>query len=147
MSDTFATTAWTDRLAAALTDAAAVRTASVDWVYGPIAIVADASAEPAVGAVAFVLDLHAGDCRGVAPIEVSDAARLPFVFGGSFERWKAAFAGELSIVDAVLDSKLRFAGDLPVVVRHRDLFAAIGAAGATLDSAWPQDAVAEPANA
>lgn len=147
MSDTFATASWTDRLATALTDSTALRTAAVDWVFGPITFVADASADPAVDAAAFTVDLHAGACRGAAPVAVDGAARMPFVLGGSLARWKSVFAGELAIVDAVLDSKLRFAGDLPVVVRHRDLFAALAAAGAGLDTAWPQDAVAEPANA
>lgn len=141
---TFAASDWTSDLATALDGSAAVRTASVSWVFGPLVLVVDADQELGFEATAIRLDLHEGSSRGVRTIPARDASRSPFVFTASLARWRSIFASELSLVDAVLDSRVRLAGDLPTIARHRDLLDAVAAAAGSVDTAWPEPA---PANA
>lgn len=137
---TFAASDWTSDFAAALDGSADVRTASASWVFGPIVLVVDADPELGTETTAIRLDLHAGTSRGVRTVPPRDASRAPFVLGGSVARWKSIFGSELSIVDAVLDSRLRLAGDLPTIARHRELLDAVAAAGGSVETAWPEPA-------
>ncbi|MCB0878582.1 MAG: hypothetical protein KDC46_06335 [Thermoleophilia bacterium] len=147
MSASFASSSWADQLGSALSASPTLRSEAADWVFGPVLLVVDADAEHDVAAAALRLDLNAGECRGVSTVPVEDAARNPFVVEGTLARWKSVFGGELSLVDGILDSKLRLSGDLPTVTRHRAMFDALVAAGGELETTWPQDEVAEPANA
>lgn len=139
MSASFASTDWAASLHERLQDSAAVRTGSVTWIYGPIALVVDADAEHGLEAAALRLDVHEGSVRGVAVLDPAEAARCPVAIGGSLARWKAIFGGSLSIVDGVLESKLRVRGDLPMLARHRALLDAIAAAGGELETAWQDE--------
>ena len=145
MTASFASAAWAEQLATRLQESASVRTESMSWVFGPIAFVVDADAEHGLEATAVRIDLHEGTSRGAEVISVADAARTPFVLGGSLARWKAIFGGSLALVDAVLDSRLRATGDLPTLARHRGLLTAIAAAGGEVDTAWQDEQ--EPASA
>lgn len=135
----FASAAWAEQLATRLQESASVRTESMSWVFGPIAFVVDADAEHGLEATALRIDLHEGTSRGVEVISSADAARAPFVLGGSLTRWKSVFGGSLTLVDAVLDSRLRATGDLPTLARHRGLLAAIAAAAGELDTVWQDE--------
>lgn len=141
----FASKDWADSLGSRLQESARVRTDSVTWVHGPIALVADADPEHGFEATALRLELHEGTVRAVSVIEPATAARCPFVVGGSLAHWEAVFSGKLSIVDGILESKLRSRGDLPALVRHRSLLDAIAATGGELDTTWQH--VEEPAAA
>jgi len=139
MSASFASQEWADSLSAHLQDSAAVRTESMSWVFGPIVLEVDADAEHAFEATALRLDLHEGESRGVNVVGSGVAKVVPFVLGGSLARWRAVFGGQLSLVDAVLDSRLRATGDLPTLARHRGLLDAIASAGGAVETTW-QDA-------
>lgn len=140
---TFASADWATQLAAALGDSAPFRTASVTWVFGPVLLVADADAERSFDGAAFAIDVHEGACRGVSMVNRDDAARFPFVVEGGLARWEAVFGGTQSIVDGILDSRLRAKGDLPTLVRHRDMLDALATVAGTLGTEWP--AVPAPA--
>jgi putative sterol carrier protein len=142
MTASFASAAWAEQLASRLQESVRVRTESMSWVFGPVAFVIDADAEHGLESTAIRVDLHEGAVRSVQVVSVADAGRAPFVLGGSLARWKAVFGGSLALVDAVLDSRLRAAGDLPTLARHRGLFAAIAVSGGEVETAW-QDETAE----
>ncbi len=144
MASSFASQEWATEFGARLQESARVRTESMSWVFGPLVLLVDADGEHGVDATAIRIDLHEGAVRGVEVVRAADAGRSPFVLGGSLARWKAVFAGSPAFVDAVLDSRLRAAGDLPTLARHRDLLAAIAAAGGEVDTTW-QDEQAEAA--
>lgn len=139
---TFATSDWISDFSTALGESADVLTASVSWVFGPLVLLVDGDDELGFQTAAIRVDLHDGASRSVRTIPARDVARAPFVLGGSVERWKSVFASKLSMVDAVLDSRLRLSGDLPTIARHRDLLDAIAAAGGSLDTSWPEPAAA-----
>lgn len=145
MTASFASQEWADLLGSRLQDSAPVRTGSMSWVFGPLMLVVDADAEHGFEATAVRLDLHEGSLRGVTRLSPDEAARAPFAIGGSLARWQAVFAGQLSLVDGILQSKLRMRGDLPTLARHRDLLDAITTAGGELETSWPQEQ--EPAAA
>lgn len=145
MIASFASDAWVEQLATRLQESASVRTESMSWVFGPLALVVDADAEHDLEATAIRIDLHEGASRGVTVISPAEASRAPFVLGGSLGRWKSVFDGSLPLVDAVLDSRLRATGDLPTLARHRELLAAIAAAGGSVETAWQDEQ--EPASA
>lgn len=140
MTATFASKDWAERLSDRLQESARVRTESMSWIYGPLTLVVDADAEAGLEATALQLDLHEGSVRSVAVVEPANAARSPFAIGGSLARWKAALGGGgLSLVDGVLESKLRVRGDLPTLTRHRALLEAIAGAAAEVETTWPGD--------
>ena len=139
MSASFASSEWAEQLRAGLQDSAPVRTDSMTWIFGPIVFVVDADAEHGLEATALRLDVHEGSVRGVTVVDPDDAARSPFAIGGSLARWKAIFGGSLSIVDGILESKLRARGDLPTLARHRGLLDAIATVGGALDTSWQDE--------
>lgn len=139
---TFATSAWAEQFSTRLQDSARVRTESMSWVFGPLLLVVDADAELGVEATAIRVDLHEGSVRGVSAGPAGEAGLAPFRIEGSVQRWQAVFGGTLGLVDAVLDSRLRATGDLPTLARHRELFAAVAAAGAEVETTWPEPATA-----
>jgi hypothetical protein len=141
----FASKDWADSLGSRLQESARVRTDSVTWVHGPIALVVDASAEHGFEATALRVELHEGTIRSVSVIEPAAAVRCPFVIGGSLVHWEAVVGGKLSIVDGILESKLRSRGDLPTLVRHRGLLDAMAATAGELDTTWQH--LEEPAGA
>ena len=117
----------------------------MSWVFGPLVLLVDADVEHGLKATAIRIDLHEGAVRGVEVVPGADAGRSPFVLGGSLARWKTVFGGSLALVDAVLDSRVRAAGDLPTLARHRGLLDAIAAAAGEVDTAWQDEQ--EPASA
>ena len=132
----FASKDWADSFGSRLQESARVRTDSVTWVHGPIALVVDADDEHGFAPTALRIDLHEGSVRSVAVVDPAEAVRCPFVVGGSLARWEAVFGGSLSIVDGILESKLRSRGDLPTLARHRGLLEAMSTAGGELDTTW-----------
>lgn len=139
MSAPFASPAWTDSLATALQDSAAVRTESISWVHGPLVLVIDGEAEHGLEQAGVRVDLHEGSVRSVDQVAAGDAARSPFVVGGSLAHWKAVFGGTLSIVDGILESKLRVRGDLPTLARHRALLDGIASVGGEVATSWQDE--------
>ncbi len=145
MSAPFASQSWVEALATALEGSARVRTEAGSWVFGPMLLVIDADGEHGFEQAAIVLDLHDGGVRAVELGSVDSARVTPFVLGGSFAHWKAALGGSTDVVGAVLDSKLRFDGDLPTLMRHRPLLAAIAEAAQGIDTEWQDEQAQEPA--
>jgi putative sterol carrier protein len=139
MAASFASSDWAGQLASALEHSARVRTESVTWVHGPMVWVVDADEEHGTAATALRMDVHEGSCRQVQATTVDAARVAPFTIGGSPARWKAVLGGTLSIVDAILDSKLRASGDLPTLVRHRGMLDAIAVAAGELDTSWADE--------
>lgn len=135
----FASKDWADTLVSRLQESARVRTDSVTWVHGPIALVVDADDEHGFERTVLRLDLHEGTVRGLMTIDAAEAARCPFAIGGGLSHWQAVFAGRLSIIDGILESKLRLRGDLPALVKHRGLLDAIAAVGGELDTTWQHE--------
>ncbi|MCW2922481.1 MAG: hypothetical protein JWL76_2355 [Thermoleophilia bacterium] len=142
MTASFASAAWAEDFAARLQESARVRTESMSWVFGPLALVIDADAEHGVEASGIRLDVHEGAVRSVDVVSVAEAGRAPFALGGTLARWKTVFGGSLALVDAVLDSRVRATGDLPTLARHRELLAAIAAAGGEVATVWQDEAEA-----
>jgi hypothetical protein len=142
MSSTFASQEWADALRTNLADSADVRMRSMSWIFGPIALVVDADDALGVSASTIRIDLHEGSVRGIEVVPGSERLAVPFRIAGSTARWQSVFDGSLDLVDAVLDSRLRSTGDLPTLSRHRDLFAAIAAAGGSVETTWPEPATA-----
>lgn len=142
MTASFASKEWATALGAGLEESARVRTESVTWVFGPLTLVVDADDALGVETTALRLDLHEGSCRDITRSTAADAAAAPspFELRGSLARWKSILGGELSIVDAVLDSRLRATGDLPTLVRHRGLLDAIAETGGAIETEWPEPA-------
>jgi putative sterol carrier protein len=142
MTASFASKEWAEALGARLDESARVRTESMSWVFGPLTLVVDADDELGIEATALRLDLHEGSCRGITRSTAAAAAVTPFELRGTPARWKSILAGELSMVDAVLDSRLRAAGDLPTLARHRGLLDAIAEAASAIETEWPEPATA-----
>lgn len=147
MATPFASPDWAESLGTALQGSARVRTESMSWIYGPVLLVIDADEEHGVPETVLRLDLHEGTLRSITSVPLAELRRSPFSIGGSFARWKVVFGGSLPVIDAVLQSRLRFRGDLPALVQHRSLFEAIAAAGSELDTAWQDDTQAATASA
>ncbi|MEO6866543.1 MAG: hypothetical protein ABI200_00820 [Gaiellales bacterium] len=145
MSASFASQAWIDQLNEGLQSAAAVRTESMSWIFGPLLFVVDADEEHGLERTGIRIDLHEGSIRAVELTDGSEEQRVPFAIGGGLARWKATFSTGASIVDQILGSKLRVRGDLPTLGRHRALLAAITSAGGAIETSWQDDQ--EPANA
>lgn len=139
MSASFASSKWTDELSGQLRDSAKVRTESMSWVFGPLVFVVDPDADHDLEATALRIDLHEGAAGGVTVVPMSDVTRAPFAIGGSLARWKTVFAGSQSMVDGILQSRLRVRGDLPTLMRHRGLLDAIAVAGGTIETVWQDE--------
>lgn len=143
MSVTFASPEWASALAAQLEQDAQVRPDSMTWVFGPIVFVVDADDEHGFDATGILLDLHEGSVRDVSAVEPSRWPRVPFAIGGSLARWRSVLAGELPILEGILQARLRSRGDLPTLQRHGGLLDGIIRAAAALDTSWPDEQPAE----
>src|SRR5688572_5311877 len=114
MSSTFASPEWAAELATRLRDDARVRTESVTWVHGPLALVVDPET-PDGTATALRIDLHEGSVGDVDVMEPGAVRLVPFAFGAPVARWQSIVGGELTIYDGILQGGLRARGDLPTV--------------------------------
>lgn len=135
---TLASTDWASALATALGSSSDVRENAATWIYGPIALVVDPDASRSFAGGVLVLDVHEGSVNGVTATSTPVTTAAPFELRGTADRWKSVFAGELTIGDAVLESKLQVRGDLPTLLRHRGLLDALSSAAAGVDTAWPE---------
>lgn len=139
----FASTEWIDQLWARLRADECVRTEGATWALGPLLLMIEAEQDKAFAStVALRLDLHEGEARDLRAANVADAARVPFAIAGRYSRWKALVqqpeGGD--VIDAILQSRLRVKGDLPALVRHRQLLVAIMACARAVNAEFPDDA-------
>ncbi|MBN2493926.1 MAG: SCP2 sterol-binding domain-containing protein [Deltaproteobacteria bacterium] len=110
---------WTKAYKEAINNDPEYKTAGATWEAGPLAFVV--SAEPAIGMeqdVAFVLDVHKGECRDAYITEMDEAQKQPFVITGSYAQWKAVIKKELDPIKGMMQGKLKLKGNLPIIVRH-----------------------------
>lgn len=139
----FASTEWIDNLWGTLRRDDAARREGAAWTFGPLVIVIDADAEKGFPApVALQLDLHEGEARDLRAVDPAQAAHSPFVLGGGYLRWKQIFAEGGDVIDTVLQGRIRCKGDLPTLMRHRRLLAAIVAAAGRTATTYPDEVAA-----
>ncbi len=77
-------------------------------------------ADPDVGLdedMYLMMDLWHGDCRSMrlVPADVGEAG--DFLLTSSYSRWKQVMAGEVDVVKALMQGKIKLRGDLPTIVR------------------------------
>lgn len=145
MTAPFASQDWVDALRTRLQQAGDVGAEAATWVYGPIALAVDADQPHGMEETVVRLDVHEGALRAVEAGGAGAVPPAPFRISAPLARWKAVFGGDISLVDGILESKLRVRGDLPTLARHRALLDAIAAAGGAVDTAWQDEQ--EPASA
>lgn len=120
MALTFPSAAWASAYRDAINRNPRYKQTAAGWDQGAIALVCRPA--PALGIdrpQAMILDLHQGECRGVA-YETDDAAlaTTPFVIEADYAQWKAVIGGELDPIKAMLSGQLRLAkGHLPTIIR------------------------------
>lgn len=78
-------------------------------------------ADPEVGLdedMYLMMDLWHGDCRSVrlVPTDVGQAG--DFLLTATYHRWKQVMAGEVDVVKALMQGKIKLRGDLPTIVRY-----------------------------
>ncbi len=65
-----------------------------------------------------LMDLWHGDCRSVRLVPREVAEQADFVLSGDYERWQAVVKGELDVVKAMMQGKIKLKGSLPKIVRY-----------------------------
>lgn len=141
MPHTFASPEWIDAYWNELRGDEDVRRECASWVYGPAVMLIEAQPEKSFeDDVPVLVHMHEGDTREVRPVARDLAWRAPFVLSGPYERWKAVAQGGTDAVESVLAGRLTFKGDLPTLVRHRELVTAITDAAGRVDTRFPDDA-------
>jgi hypothetical protein len=144
MPHEFASQEWIDSVWAALRGSHDRLGNAPTWAHGPIALVLQAQPDAGFGAdVILRLDLHEGEPRDLRAGSADQLRLVPTVISAPYARWKRILQGPGSIVDSILQSRLQLRGDLPLVVRHRELFDAIVAAAAGVSTSYPDDVPAE----
>ena len=108
MAHAFASQEWADELLALARRDSLLRSHAETWVHGPVLLVVD-SGDDVPEALGLRLDLHEGEVRELAVVEPTAelAARTPFGVAGSLARWKSLVGGEVDLVDAILEAKVR----------------------------------------
>lgn len=143
----FASSEWIDQLWAALRSDEVARREGATWTFGPLVMVIEAQTDTSFNQTAAMqLDLHEGEARDLRSVESAATDRVPFVLRATYDRWKQIFTDGSGIVDAVLQGRVQFKGDLPTLMRHRGLLDAIAAAAGRTATTFPDEA-ATPAGA
>lgn len=111
------TVGWAAALRAAIESDTAYRDAAAKWIW-PMALVLDAApefgyAEP----VATELTLALGRCHD-AVLRHPDAVTAPFVLRASYPTWKAVVRGELDMITAVVQRRIRVQGSMTTLMLH-----------------------------
>ena len=118
MTFPFPSAEWVAAYGAAINASEGYRAASLEWTFGPVALVVNPRPEIGLAApVAIWLDLDRGACREAALVSVDAAERASFVLTADYERWKQIIRKELGPIAAIMQRKLALKGSLPVVVR------------------------------
>ncbi len=65
-----------------------------------------------------LMDLWHGDCRSVRLVPREAGEQADFVLTGEFERWQSVLEGELDVVKAMMQGKIKLKGSLPMIVRY-----------------------------
>lgn len=148
MAYKFASDEWIDDVWAQLRGDEAIRLAGATWAHGPLLLVVRPHPDSNFNeTLALRLDLHEGEARDLRRADLDDGQTTPFVIAGTYPRWRKALAGDIDLLDALLEAKLSFKGDLPTLERHRSLIAAVLQAAARVETSYPEDAAAAPAAA
>ncbi len=64
------------------------------------------------------MDLWHGDCRFVRLVPREAGENGDYVLTGGFERWESVLKGELDVVKAMMQGKIKLKGSLPAIVRY-----------------------------
>jgi putative sterol carrier protein len=96
-------------------------------------------ADPAVGLdddMYLLLDLWHGDCRSVRLVPGEAGESGDFVLTAPYVRWKQVMAGELDVVKAMMQGKIKLSGDLPTIVRYAKAATRLVELVSTLDTIY-----------
>lgn len=64
------------------------------------------------------MDLWHGDCRSIRLVPREAGENGDYVLTGGFERWESVLKGELDVVKAMMQGKIKLKGALPEIVRY-----------------------------
>jgi putative sterol carrier protein len=118
MSMAFPSPEWVSAYGAAINASDGYRTASLQWTFGPVALVVNPA--PALGLaepVGIWLDLDRGTCRAAKVVTRQDAEQAPFVISADYAHWKRVIRKELGPIAGIMQRKLTLQGSLAIVVR------------------------------
>ena len=65
-----------------------------------------------------LMDLWHGDCRSIKLVPGDIAEKADFILTGEYERWESVVKGELDVVKAMMQGKIKLKGSLPKIVRY-----------------------------
>ncbi len=65
-----------------------------------------------------LMDLWHGDCRSIRLVPREAGEKGDYVLTGEFERWESVLRGELDVVKAMMQGKIKLKGSLPDIVRY-----------------------------
>jgi len=109
---------WFESFIVLINGSAEYREAASDWEDD---IAFHVEAEPDRGVPADVwgyLDLWHGTCRGGGVVTPERGAEASYVIRAPYSRWKEVVQGDLDPTRAMMQGKLRVAGDLAKIVRY-----------------------------
>lgn len=114
-------------------------------------IVLTMSADPAAGAPedrSVLIDAHRGECRGAHAASAEEAQSAAFAFRADVATWRRLLAGELEVVAAVMQGRLRLErGSLFVLARFAAAAREMVAAAASAGGAFPSPSADAPDSA
>jgi len=65
-----------------------------------------------------LMDLWHGECKSVRLVPREAGEKADYVLTGEFERWESVLKGELDVVKAMMQGKIKLKGSLPDIVRY-----------------------------
>ena len=132
------TAEWAAALCAVIESDAAYRAAAAKWTW-PVALVLEATPEFGYPeSVAAELALDRGRCHA-AVLRHPDAVTAPFVLIATYATWKAVVRGEVDVITAVVQHKVRVKGSLATLMLHTKSAAALVACARAVPTHFPDE--------
>lgn len=132
------TAEWATALGAVIESDAEYRAAAAKWTW-PVALVLEATPEFGYPeSVAAELTLDSGRCHA-AVLRHPDAVTAPFVLIAAYATWKAVVRGELDVITAVVQRKVRVKGSLATLMLHTKSAAALVACARAVPTHFPDE--------
>ncbi|MDY7042018.1 MAG: SCP2 sterol-binding domain-containing protein [Chloroflexota bacterium] len=119
MSYPFISEEWIRDFAQAINESEAYKEHAATWDYGAVALVINADPQLGFEEDCLVwLDLHMGQCREARVLPKAEAGQAPFVIYGDYNQWKGLIKGEVELIPALMQGRLRLKGDLGVIIKY-----------------------------